>query len=323
MTALFKHLKHIATCPKVQAYEQHLESLELDVRGFSRLGLLQPDAVAMGAVVPPPVNPQGVLQLCLLGSPTFQDTPDERSFWDQRVKPAELVECEHRYKLIDAWAKQLLTHEDTCNAIEERWSIQTHMQDRAADGLRFARDAFLRLKEQGITPKSPKLKRLRVEGLRRTLEEAIMIVTELDDKDYRQLKWDPETRPLARFRLDYLQRSVRQNSNAYKVLLWNMREEFKQYSPGKDGKRYPDQAMFYVMAEVLLHVGVKDATTVESLARTIQKKLWSTEHGGRRVKTAKPPLRNSSMGKNFRRVLSKSPVLANILAKPTPGIATR
>jgi hypothetical protein len=290
MTAVFKHLKNVSTCAKVQAYEQHLESLEADLRGISRLGLLQPDAVAMGAVVPHPLNPQGVLQLCLLGSPTFQDTPDEQSLWDRRMNPAELVECVYRHKLIEAWAKHLLTYEETCNAIKERWSIQSRMRGSVADGLRFARDTLLRLKEQGVTPKSPKLKRRRIELVTKALETAIMIVTELDDKDYQHLKWDQETRPFAKSPLDYLQRSVRQNSKPYRVLLWNMREDSKKYGPGKDGKRYPDQAIFYAMAEVLLHVGLKDATTVESLARTIQKALWSAEHPGQRVKTVKTSL---------------------------------
>jgi hypothetical protein len=291
MTALFKHLKRVATCPKVQAYEQHLESLQADVRGVSRSGLLQPDAAAMGALVPPPLNQQGVLQRCLSGSPTFQDTPDEQSLWDQRIEnPKKLVECEHRNELIEAWAQHLFTYEDTCNAIEVKWSIQSRMRGGVADGLRFARDTLLRLKEQGITPKSPKLRRLQKKKIVEIIEQAIMMVTELDDKDYQQLKWDQETRPFARSPLDYLGVKVRQNSNPYKVLLWNMRMAFKKYGPGNDGKHYPDQAMFFVMAEVVLHVGVKDATTVESLANTIQKALWSLDHPARRVKTAKIPL---------------------------------
>jgi hypothetical protein len=297
MTIVFKHLKNVPACAKVQAYEQHLESLEADVRVISRPGLLQPDAIAMGAFVPPPLNPQGVLQLCLLGSPMFQDTPHEQSVWDHRMNPAELVECEHRHELIEAWAKHLLTYEETCNAIKERWSIQSRMRGSVADGLRFARDVLLRLKEQGITYESPKLKRRRIEVLTKALETALLIVTELDDKDYQHLKWDLERRPFAKSPLDYLQRSVRQNSKPYKVLLWNMRDDFKKYRPGENGKRYPDQAMFYAMAEVLFHVGIKNATTVQSFARTIQKELWDAEHPRRRVKTAKTPSRSTSMGK--------------------------
>ena len=239
MTTLFEHLKHVATCPKVLAYEQHLESLQTDIRYILPSGLLQPDNAAIGAIVPSLLNPQGVLQLCLLGSPTFQGTPHEQSVWDRRMKPADLVECEYRYELIDAWAKHLLTYENTCNAIEVKWSIQSRMRGGVADGLRFARDALVRLKEQGVTPQSPKLKRLRIDGVTKTLEKAIMIVTELSDKDYRQLKWDREMRPFARSSFDYLMSNERKNSNPYRVLLRNMREAFKKIRPWRGWEAIP------------------------------------------------------------------------------------
>jgi hypothetical protein len=289
MITCFTHLKNVATCPKVLAYEQDLERLGGHVCGIPRSGRLQPEKSAFGVPVPPPLNPHGVLQLCLLGSPTFQDTPHEQSLWDRRVSPPKLVECAYRHKLIESWGQHLLTYEGTCHAIEETWSIQSRMRGRVVDGLRFARDTVLQLKEQGTRPKSPKLKGRRAKEDAKILEQAIMLVTELDDEDYRHLKWDQKTRPFARSPLDHLSSQVRRNSKAYEGLLWNMRESFREYGPNEGGKRYPDQAMFYAMAEVLIHVGVKDTTTTDSLARTIQKALWSLEHPAQRGKTVKIP----------------------------------
>jgi hypothetical protein len=163
------------------------------------------------------------------------------------------------------------------------------MRGGVADRLRFVQDTLLHLADQGIRPKSPKLKGLRAKAATKSLEQVITIVTELTDEDYRHLTWDQKTRPFARSPLDHLNSQVRRNLKAYKVLLWNMRESFRKYGPNEGGKRYPDQAMFYAMAEVLLHVGVKDTTTTDSLARTIQKALWSLEHPAPRVKTVKIP----------------------------------
>ena len=238
MTSRFKHLKNVATCPKVLAYEQDLERLGVHVCRIPRSGLLQPEKSAFGVPVPPPLNPHGVLQLCLLGSPTFQDTPHEQSLWDRRVSPPKLVECAYRHNLIESWGQHLLTYEDTCRAIEDTWSIQSRMRGSVVDGLRFARDTLLQLKEQGIRPKSPKLKGLRAKEFTRILEQAIMIATELDDEDYRHLKWDPKTRPFARSPLDHLSSQVRRNSQAYEVLLWDMRDSFRKSGPN-EGEALP------------------------------------------------------------------------------------
>jgi hypothetical protein len=195
-----------------------------------------------------------ILEVCLLHTPPFRDTEPDQLHDTRRPAPhgRRFHTCVDRGRLIVMLADDLLEYQFECDVHYAAWRHAHSQAVNDREGLQRAVEVFLTLRERGLHPASPTLRRLRRKRVLSALDTLTRLVDALTLEDYSRVD---HPYPLL-------------SREAYDYILSSMVEHVREFGPPK----FSRARTYHLLAEILVQFGLEHGG-VRQVAFRLQKRL--------------------------------------------------